>query len=440
MMHPNSLRPGFWRRGPLFAAATGLAIGGAAVLADRANRAAPADAAAPHFDTERIARILEPVVGEVEARAFPGAAVAFGVADREVYTFGVGEIGWTDTAAEVDPGATRYDLASLTKVVATAPAVMLLAEDGALDLDEPVSNYLPNFGEGAKAEITIRHLLTHTSGLPAGAVLRGRSRAEKIDRATRLAIYPPAGARVEYSDIGYVLLWEIAEQATEEPLEEFLQHRLFEPLGMTETGFAPGLECEACAPTGRLRDQRLYRGRPFDPTAQDLDGVSGNAGLFSTAADLGRFAAMIANGGELDGVRVLADSTVAEFTRVQADGRFALGWEVRCTDELATEPVPCLDPRWIGHTGYTGTYMAIEPETGVWVVLLTNRTYEPKAPNQIQQVRRDVFDRAVQPRGLAARDGVDPAHLAQAGGALAGQALGAEAPAGEAPAREALAE
>lgn len=350
---------------------------------------------APFFGTERIASVLEPVVAEVEAGAFPGAAVAFGAADREVYTFGVGEIGWTKNAAAVDPGLTRYDLASLTKVVATASAVMLLLEDGRLSLDDPASLYLPHFDEGPKTDVTIRHLLAHRSGLPAGTVFRGATRQARIDRAARLDIFPPAGLRQEYSDVGYVLLWEAAQKAAGEPLESYLQRRLFQPLGMTETGFSPGLECEQCAPTGRLRDQSLYRGKPFDPIAQRLDGVAGNAGLFSTASDLGRFAAMIANGGELNGVRIFAPETVAEFMRADEGGEFALGWEIGCGDAGGTDEGVCVAPLWIGHTGWTGTFIAIDPETRVWVVLLTNRTYEPKAPNRLQEVRREVFSRAI---------------------------------------------
>lgn len=265
------------------------ALGGSRMAPDPATLASP-----PFFATERIAAVLEPVVAEVEAGAFPGAAIAFGAADREVYTFGIGEIGWTRNSPAVDAGVTRYDLASLTKVVATASAVMLLVEDGRLALDDAASLYLPHFDEGPKAHVTLRHLLAHRSGLPAGTVVRGASRREQIDGVAKLEIYPPAGLRQEYSDVGYVLLWEATQKAAREPLEDYLERRLFQPLGMTATSFSPGLDCEQCAPTGRLRDQSLYRGKPFDPIAQRLDGIAGNTGLFSTASDLGRFAAMIA--------------------------------------------------------------------------------------------------------------------------------------------------
>lgn len=347
------------------------------------------------FTEERIEWLLEPVRNELDAGSFPGAAVAFGVGDQEWHQLGLGAIGWTRNAASVEPDSTIYDLASLTKVLATASAIMLLVDDGVISLDDPVSNFLPDFSEGAKAEVTIRHLLTHTSGLPAGAVLRqGADRAERIARAAEFSIYPPAGARVEYSDIGFVLAWEIAEIAAGEPLTNFLDRRLYEPLGMRSTGFLPGLDCERCAPTGRLRDQSLYRGKPFDPLAQRLEGISGNAGLFSTAHDLGRFAAMITSGGTLERARVFSSESLREFTGPQpVGGQYRLGWETMCDVDSAEDEV-CAAPLGIGHTGWTGTSLWIDFESGVWTVILTNRTYEPRAPNRLQEVRREVFARA----------------------------------------------
>jgi serine-type D-Ala-D-Ala carboxypeptidase len=372
----------------------------------------------PLFTPTSLQAVLAPVAEQVEAGAFPGAAVAVGVGARESHLLGVGHIGWTRNAPAVDPAETVYDLASLTKVLAAAAGVMLLVDEGRMQLDDPVSLYLPGFDEGAKARVTIRHLLTHTSGLPAGAVLLGGNRRERIARALTFPIFPPAGARVEYSDVGFVLLWEAAERAAGEPFAQYLEHKLYAPLGMHSTSFSPGLDCEVCAPTGRLRDQSLYRGRPFDPLAQRLDGVSGNSGLFSSARDLGRFAAMIVNGGELEGVRVLSEEAVREFVGSQpVGGRYRLGWEVFCDEAQETPAGGCARPRAIGHTGWTGTSLHIEPESGIWVVLLTNRTYEPRAPNRIQQVRRDVFTLAT---GRAA-----PAALTAAGHVASGSAAGA---------------
>lgn len=343
--------------------------------------------APPRFSDDDLERIRGPIAEQVSAGAFPGAAVAVGVGASASYTMGIGAIGWTRNAPSVDPAVTRYDLASLTKVVATAAAVMLLVDDGRMGLDDPVSRYLPEFAAGPKSGVTIRHMLTHTAGLPAGAVLNGKDRAERIARAKSFSIYPPPGVRVEYSDIGFVLLWEAAEVAAGEPLTGYLERRLYGPLGMSSTGFSPGLDCEECAPTGRLRDQSLYRGKPFDPLGQRLDGVTGSSGLFSTAHDLGRFAAMIANGGELDGVRVLSRESVDEFIGVQpVAGSYRLGWESVCDgDEESADPCPTVDA--IGHTGWTGTAIYIDPPSGTWLVLLTNRTYEPRADNPLRDLR-----------------------------------------------------
>jgi serine-type D-Ala-D-Ala carboxypeptidase len=351
--------------------------------------------AGPIFSADAIESLARPVADEVEAGAFPGASLAVGVGAEEIHLVGLGSVGWTRNAAPVQPEATIYDLASLTKVVATSSAVMLLVEDGRLALDDPAGRFLPDFRTGAKANVTIRHLLTHTSGVPAGAILRGNNRRERIARAESFSIYPPAGARVEYSDVGFILLGEIVERAAGESFPVYLERRLFGPLGMSSTGFSPGLDCEACAPTGRLRDQSLFRGRPFDPLAQRLDGVSGHSGLFSTAHDLARFAAMITNGGELDGVRIFRPETVQELIGPQpVGGRYRLGWEVYCEPPLQDANSRCERPLAIGHTGWTGTSLWIQPETGVWTVLLTNRTYEPRGPNRINQVRRDLFTRA----------------------------------------------
>jgi serine-type D-Ala-D-Ala carboxypeptidase len=351
----------------------------------------------PVFTPDRLSAIQARVREEVEKGAFAGAAFAMGVGSHEFHLEGLGAIGWTRNAAPVDPVTTMYDLASLTKVVATASAVLLLVDEGKLSLDDPISRFFPEFGEGPKSRVTIRHLLTHTSGIPAGATLLGDTRAQRIARAKSFSIYPPAGARVEYSDVGYIVLWEAAEAAAGEPLPGYLDRKLFGPLGMHATRFSPGLECEACAPTGRLRDQSLYRGRPFDPLAQRLDGISGHSGLFSSAYDLGRFAAMITNGGELDGARILSEASAREFLAHQPVGdRYRLGWQIVCP-EMGEEV--CDLPLALGHTGWTGTSLYIEPETGLWMVLLTNRTYEPRAPNRIAEIRREMLSIA-----LAARE------------------------------------
>lgn len=324
---------------------------------ERAVALAPAD-----LDPEALERAVAAVRHEARRGAFPGAALAVGRYGDTALERGVGQVTWSE--GPVDPAHTRYDLASLTKVVATTTAVMLLVDDGRIALDAPVAEYVPEFtagdATGAKARVTVRHLLTHTAGLPAGG--RGSSLFHFL--STRLLRRP--GERAQYSDLSMVVLWAAAERAAGEPLPALLERRVWAPLGMTATGFRPGAGCPACAPTGR---GPLWRGVVHDPIARRLGGVAGNAGLFSTAHDLGRFAAMLTSGGLAPGTtaRVLREETVRLFTRRQpGSGSRALGWDTRGGA--------------VTHTGYTGTSLWIDPVRGTWAVLLTNRTYQPRTP------------------------------------------------------------
>lgn len=328
----------------------------------------------------------------IDQGAFPGAALAIGRREQVVVERGVGRLGWSAGSEIVDPDRTVYDLASLTKVVATTTAVMLLVEDGRMELDAPVSRYIPEFSGGAKDHVTIRHLLTHTSGLPAGASIRAPSPLLSLGRAIDTPLARAPASRVVYSDIGFIVLAAAAERAAGEPIYRLLDRRVFGPLEMRSTTFLPGEWCERCAPTDRKRDGTAHRGVVHDPLAQQLGGVAGHAGLFSTAHDLTRFAAMLARGGELGGVRVLREETIRLFTERQpgADTR-ALGWDTpdpRGSGAAGRQ----ISPRAYGHTGFTGTSLWIDPDRGTWTVLLSNRTFVPKGPNRMQSLRRQVHD------------------------------------------------
>ena len=162
---------------------------------------------------------------------------------------------------------------------------------------------------------------------------------------------------------------------------------------MTSTRFEPGIGCPVCAPTLTLEDGTPFAGKTNDPFSRDLGGITGNAGLFSTAHDLGRFAAMLANGGELGGVRIVKEATLRQFRQAQPHaGTRGLGFEVFCREGTVPDAKGCKTPYAYGHTGYTGTSMWIDPERGIWVVLLTNRTYLPKAPNNIRLIRRRLYN------------------------------------------------
>jgi CubicO group peptidase (beta-lactamase class C family) len=355
------------------------------------------------LEREKLAQAERLVQAEIRRGAFPGAALAAGRGGRLELLTGIGNAEWGKY--EVDAERTVYDIASLTKVVATTSAVMLLVEDGKLDLDAPVSRYLPEFSGGAKDRVTIRHLLTHTSGLPAGAATPGTP-AQALRALIRTPLGSAPGENMVYSDVGFVVLYAAAEKAAGEPLDELLQRRVFKPLGMISTGYLPGGEaCDRCSPSYRKGDGTPVRGKVHDPTARKLGGVAGNAGLFSTAADLARFAAMLAEGGELEGVRIFSQETIRQFTTRQQDaGNRALGWET--PKQRGGSSGGQVSRKAFGHTGFTGTSMWIDPERGTWTVLLANRTFDPHASNRIQALRRAVNDRIAEAAELADVNGL----------------------------------
>lgn len=350
------------------------------------------------LEGEKLAAAERLVRAEVRRGAFPGAALAAGRGAHMELLRGIGNAEWGKY--EVDAERTVYDIASLTKVVATTTAVMLLVEDGKMDVDAPVSRYLPEFSGGKKDQVTIRHLLTHTSGLPAGAAAPGTpAQALKALIHTPLAYAP--GERMVYSDVGFVTLWAAAERAAGEPLEGLLKRRVYAPLGMVATRFNPGGEaCDRCSPSYKTDGGTPVRGKVHDPTARKLGGVAGNAGLFSTAADLARFAAMLASGGTLEGVTVFREETIRQFTAKQPNaGNRALGWET--PKESGGSSGTQVSRQAFGHTGFTGTSLWVDPERGTWTVLLANRTFDPHASNRIQALRRAVNDRVAEAAELA---------------------------------------
>lgn len=343
-----------------------------------------------------VARAREAVRAQVAARLSPGAALAVGRRDQVVLEEGFGRVGWTAGADRVDPQRTVYDVASLTKVAATTTAAMLLWEDGRLDLKAPVSRYLPGFAGGGKERVTIRHLLTHTSGLPAGASLAASDPEKALAKAAAVPLRYRPGTETVYSDVGFVVLWAALESAAGEPLYPLLDRRVYGPLKMRSTTFLPGEGCPVCAPTARAKDGAPVQGRVHDPMAWQLGGIAGNAGLFSTVHDLGRFAAMLANGGELEGTRVFSAETVRHFAERQAEAENrALGWASPGPDGSGGAGRK-LSKRAFGHTGFTGTSLWIDPDRGSWTVLLTNRVYEAKGPNRIMALRRAVNDRVAE--------------------------------------------
>ena len=346
----------------------------------------------------RLASIDRIVTRGINAGGYPGASVVIGRNGYAVYQKGFGKLGWTTSSGRVTADRSIYDLASLTKVVGTTTAAMVLFDQGRLDLNAPVSTYLPAFSGGWKDSVTVRHLLTHRSGLPAGRDLWRIARTPDEARAavlsTNLECKP--GQCYIYSDLGADVLGFVIEAVAGEPLDAFLHDKVFEPLGMNDTFFRPADSLTyRIAPT-EMAPPRGYplRGEVHDENAYALGGVAGHAGLFSTAADLSIFAQMMLNGGSYNGVRILSDTTVALFTH-RAAGTRALGWDTADGDGGSGR---FLDSRAYGHTGYTGTSIWIDPERQMFVLLLTNRVHAARARRPakvISDVRADLADAAV---------------------------------------------
>ncbi|HEY0996832.1 MAG TPA: serine hydrolase [Gemmatimonadaceae bacterium] len=345
----------------------------------------------------RLAKIDHVVARGISAGGYPGASVVVGRKGYAVWEKGFGKLGWGESSAWVVPDRTIYDLASLTKVVATTTALMILYDEGRIRLDDPAWRYVAGFSGGAKDRVTIRQLLTHRAGLPAGRdlwrIARTPAEARQAVIDTKLEWAP--GTRYEYSDIGADLLGFIAEAAANEPLDRFLQRRVYGPLGMTDTEFRPSASLrDRIAPT-EVTPPRGYplQGEVHDENAFALGGVAGHAGLFSTATDLSIFAQMLLNGGSYNGVRIVSEPTVQLFTK-RAAGSRALGWDTcnqkgSCGDYLSESA--------FGHTGFTGTSLWIDPEREMFVVLLTNRVHAARARRPakvIADVRADLADAA----------------------------------------------
>ena len=338
---------------------------------------------------ERLARVDEPIREAIAEGTIPGAVLLVArdgkVLLRKAY-------GYMELVPERRPMRVDaiFDLASITKPVATASSVMLLVEQGKIRLFDFVKDYVPGFvpfvdDSGRVAEdARIYHLLTHTSGLPpytnadTAAALLGRpcDTDSLVAYIARLPKIAPPGEEFHYSCLGYITLAAIVKKVSGKPINEFAREHLFEPLGMHDTGYLPHPRDRSRLVPTEVIDGEPLVGVVHDPLARLQGGVSGNAGLFSTADDLLRFARMLLNGGELDGVRIFSPLTVAKMTsvypRVAFSGR-GLGWDV--SSAYSSNGGDLFPPSGFGHTGYTGTSIWVDRDTRTIVILLTNRVH-----------------------------------------------------------------
>jgi CubicO group peptidase (beta-lactamase class C family) len=345
------------------------------------------------------------VAAGIRAGVFPGAVVIVGTRDRLILAKGYGHLTWSPRSPAPTPDSTLYDLASLTKVVATTPAIMLLVDRGRVNLDAPVQAYLPSFTGPGKDAVTVRDLLTHQSGLRAS--LRLDSLTTDADGArSRVLAEPlrwPPHTRTEYSDLNAMLLGWIVEAVSGERLDRFVADSVLRPLGMTQTSYLPPRALRPRIAPVTLWHGNAIAGEVHDQNAARLGGVSGHAGLYATGGDLARYAQWYLNAGLTgSGAQLVAPGTVAQFTRQAARDR-ALGWEMR--DPRSTDNTGArLSPATFGHTGYTGTSIWIDPARGLFIVILTNRVFAPRTRtslSQLKQVRAHAADAAVAMLDLA---------------------------------------
>jgi CubicO group peptidase (beta-lactamase class C family) len=339
------------------------------------------------LDVAGLKPVTEFLDSAVASGAAPGAVLAI-TRRGERFVYGSGQVGADEPES---PGAaTIYDLASLTKVVGLVSGAMLAVDEGKLELDAPVQQYVPAFAGAGKDRITVRMLLAHASGLPAWRPLfrEAGSRAEAFALADTTPLSSVPGTVEVYSDLGAIILTQMLEAIYQQRLDSLLQRRIFGPLGMSATGYLPGADQrDRIAPTEMDPWRgRVLRGEVQDENAALMDGVSGHAGLFGSAEDLLTFAEWIIQGwnggtgergkgpartGSL--VPSFRRSLVREFTRRQnlvPGSSRALGWDTPSPGGSAGSR---LSPRSFGHTGFTGTSLWIDPEHHLAIILLSNR-------------------------------------------------------------------
>jgi uncharacterized protein YbbC (DUF1343 family)/CubicO group peptidase (beta-lactamase class C family) len=347
------------------------------------------------MSAERLARMDQVIQASIEKKELPGAVVLVARHGRVAWRKAYGSRA-VEPQREAMTADTIFDLASLTKIVATATSIMILIEQGKVRLSDPVIQFIPEMKGGGRDAISLEQLLTHTAGFAPDFDLRERWSGydEAMKRLYREPLRNQPGARFVYSDVNYIALGEVVHRVSGQMLDEFARRNIFEPLGMNDTGFRPDVRLKSrIAPTEKRRGQMSYlgdsgenagsegeqwlRGQVHDPTSFRMNGVAGHAGLFSTANDLAIFCQMILNGGIYNGVRILSPMAVATMTRPRAiaenGSARGLGWDIATS--FSTNKGDLFPLGSFGHTGFTGTSMWIDPASDSFVIFLSNRVH-----------------------------------------------------------------
>lgn len=321
--------------------------------------------------------IDDAVEQEIAAGNLPGAVVCIGSKNGIVYhkAFGLRSIKPEKQKMELD---TVFDLASLTKPIATATSVMLLLEEGKIRLRDPVTRYFPEFGQNDKRSITVQQLLTHVSGLTPDNALADYQQGRDMALTKIFGLRPiwEPGSRFAYSDVGFIVLGEMVDKMTGQPIDKFSHERIFDKLKMNETGFNPPPELRKRSAITRQRGDKWIQGVVHDPRAFEMGGVAGHAGLFSTAKDLSRFCQMLLNQGQAGEVQIISPAAIDVMTRsytLPGGIKRGLGWDK--LSPYSSNRGELMSEQAFGHGGFTGTSMWIDPELDLYVIFLSNRVH-----------------------------------------------------------------
>lgn len=328
------------------------------------------------MDAARLAKIESVVQTALDQKKLPGCVVLVGRQGKVAYlkSFGAKQLQPTIEPMTTD---TLFDLASLTKPIATATSVMKLVEEGKVRLRDPVSQHLPGFEQGDKKEITVEHLLTHQGGLIADNLLADFSagREKAIEKLIAINKSQPPGTKFVYSDVGFMLLGELVAKVSGKPLDAYAKENLFEPLGMSETMYLPTEALKLRAAPTEMRDGQWIQGEVHDPRAFALGGVAGHAGLFSTAEDLALYADMMLRNGAAPEGKILGEATVRKMTTRHpvSSGYRGLGWDMQTG--YSSNKGETMSASAYGHGGFTGTGIWIDPQLDLFVIFLSNRVH-----------------------------------------------------------------
>jgi CubicO group peptidase (beta-lactamase class C family) len=361
-----------------------------------------------HHQDEQFQRAFAVLRGGIDQRAFPGAAVAIAHHGELIAHKGLGRFTYEETSPAV-AADTVYDLASVTKVIATTTACMILYDRGLFKLEQPLVELLPEFAcdsseqEDSRRMVTLRMLLAHSSGLPAYIKLfqTAHNKDELLRQALQVALTAAPGTRAEYSDIGFILLGEALQKLSREPIDQFCRREIFTRLNLVHTSFNPPQDQRPFIPpteNDRTFRHRLIQGEVNDENASVMGGVAGHAGCFSTALDVSVFAQCMLRAGPplIKVARLVKKETLEIFTHRQdapPGTSHGLGWD---TPTQASQSGRHFSSRSYGHLGYTGTSLWIDPERQLSVTLLTNRTWPDRGSQSIKQIRPAFHDAVIE--------------------------------------------